>query len=242
LRPTAVRPYLSFAFTALTALTLAACGGSSPAAPSQQPPPSGGTPTPPTQPPANRNPAITSVNTAPGFGIATLTSFAMNASATDPDGDPVTFEWDFGDGSRGAGTAATKTYAAGGTMTITVTASDGRGGTATDRRTVTVGSMTGSWQGTMNFGGSAGNQVASMVLTQAGGVVTGTISVIGFNGRTDPAQQGRIDSNGAIELRWKIDPFLDFTMRGQMDPSGTRISGGLFGSGFNGEAFAFDKR
>jgi hypothetical protein len=146
------------------------------------------------------------------------------------------------DGSRGTGAAASKTYASGGAITITVTASDGRGGTATDRRTLTVGSMTGSWQGTMNFGGSAGNQAASMVLTQAGGVVTGTIAVIGFNGRSDPAQQGRIDSNGAIELRWKIDPFLDFTMRGQMDPSGTRISGGLFGSGFNGEAFAFDKR
>jgi PKD repeat protein len=56
----------------------------------------------------------------------------------------VAFEWDFGDGSRGTGTAASKTYASGGAITITVTASDGRGGTATDRRTLTVGSMTGS--------------------------------------------------------------------------------------------------
>ena len=63
-----------------------------------------------------------------------------------------------------------------------------------------------------------------------------------FDGRTDPAQLGRIDSNGAVEIRWKVDPYLDFTMRGQMDPTGMRISGGTFGSGFAGEPFVFDKR
>jgi hypothetical protein len=31
-------------------------------------------------------------------------------------------------------------------------------------------------------------------------------------------------------------------MRGQMDPSGNRISGGAFGSGFVGEPFTYDKR
>jgi len=40
----------------------------------------------------------------------------------------------------------------------------------------------------------------------------------------------------------KVDPFLDFTMRGQMDPTGRRISGASFGSGFNGDTFSFDKR
>ena len=120
--------------------------------------------------------------------------------------------------------------------------SDGRGLTATDRRTITVGSMTGNWSGTVNFGGND-NHVASMSLVQVGGVISGTLTLApNFSGRTDPAQLGRIDSNGAIEIRWKVDPFLDFTMRGQMDPTGTRISGGTFGSGFTGEPFVFDKR
>jgi hypothetical protein len=83
---------------------------------------------------------------------------------------------------------------------------------------------------------------ATMSLTQVGGVVTGTLVLSDLNGRTDPAQIGRIDTNGAFEIRWKVDPFLDFTMRGQMDPTGRRISGGVFGSGFTGDPFAFDKR
>jgi PKD repeat protein len=178
----------------------------------------------------------------PSFGVASLTAFAMTAAAIDPDGDPVTFEWEFGDGTRGTGPAFSKTYAAGGAATVTLTVSDGRGLSATDRRTVTVGSMTGNWSGTVNFGGND-NRVSTMSLTQAGGVITGTLTMApGFNGRTDPAQLGRIDSNGAVEIRWKVDPFLDFTMRGQMDPTGTRISGGTFGSGFAGEPFVFDKR
>jgi PKD repeat protein len=178
----------------------------------------------------------------PAFGIATLTSFAMTGAATDADGDPVTFEWELGDGTRATGPAVAKTYLTGGAATVTLTVSDGRGATATDRRTVTVGTLNGAWSGTVNFGGND-NRASTLSLLQVGGVVTGTLTIApGFNGRTDPAQLGRIDSNGAFEIRWKVDPFLDFTMRGQMDPTGLRISGGTFGSGFAGEPFVFDKR
>jgi hypothetical protein len=225
----------------LVSVTLAACSGdknpTSPTTTTGGGGGGGGT----TNPPANRAPTINSMSATPGFGVATLTAFAMTASGSDPDGDPVTFEWDFGDGTRATGAALSKTYLTSGVATVSVTASDGRGGTATDRRTITVGSLNGNWAGTMNFGGGA-NEPATMSLTQVGGVVSGTMTVRGFNGRTDPAQLGRIDSNGAVEIRWKVDPFLDFTMRGQMDATGTRISGGLFGSGFNGEPFVFDKR
>jgi hypothetical protein len=228
------------AAVAAMSLGLAACGGDkNPASPTPQPGGGGGGGT--TNPPANRAPTINSMSATPGFGIANLTAFAMTASGTDPDGDPVTFEWDMGDGTRATGAALSKTYLTAGAATVVVTASDGRGGTATDRRTIVIGSLNGNWAGTMNFGGT-NNETAAMVLTQIGGVVTGTLSILGANGRTDPAQLGRIDTNGAFEIRWKVDPFLDFTMRGQMDQTGQRISGGLFGSGFNGEPFVFDKR
>jgi hypothetical protein len=224
----------------LLAAGFSACGGNNnnPASPTPSPTPS---PAPPPAPSPNRAPVINSMAANPGFGIATLTAFAMTAAATDPDGDPVTFEWEFGDGTRATGVALSKTYLTDGAATVTVTASDGRGGSATDRRTVTVGSMSGTWTGTVNFGGNA-NEASTMTLTQVGGVITGTLQLIGLNGRTDPAQLGRIDTNGAFEIRWKVDPFLDFTMRGQMDPTGRRISGGTFGSGFAGEPFSFDKR
>ena len=165
----------------------------------------------------------------------------MSPSATDADGDTLTYEWELGDGTRATGPALSKTYLTGGAATITLTVTDGRGGSATDRRTITVGSMNGAWSGTVNVGGT-NNRPSTLSLQQVGGVVTGTMVLDGFNGRTDPSQLGRIDSNGAFEIRWKVDPFLDFTMRGQMDPTGMRISGGTFGSGFNGEPFVFDKR
>jgi hypothetical protein len=220
------------------AVGAAACGSdSSPAAPSPTP-----TPTIPVAPPVlNAPPRINSMTANPSFGVASLTAFAMTASATDPEGDPVTYEWELGDGSRATGAASGKTYLTGGAVTITLTVSDGRGGSATDRRTITVGSLDGNWGGTVNVGGND-NQPATMSLTQVGSVVSGTLTMGGFSGRTDPAQLGRVDSSGAFEIRWKIDPFLDFTMRGQMDPTGQRISGGTFGSGFTGEPFVFDKR
>jgi hypothetical protein len=224
----------------ILASVLSGCGSdNSPASPTPTPTP---TPAPtPTPTPANRAPVISSMTANPGFGVATLTSFAMTAAATDPDGDPVTFDWELGDGTRGTGAALGKIYSTGGAATITLTVSDGRGLTGTDRRTITVGSLTGTWTGTIGFP-NAQQAAATLSLVQTGGTVTGTFSSLGDTGRIDPAQLGRIDSSGAIELRWKIDPFLDFTMRGQMDPTGQRISGGIFGSGFNGEPFVFDKR
>jgi PKD domain len=212
---------------------------SNPAAPSNPNQPVTTTP----QPPAvqtNRNPTIGSMNVTPGFGVSGVTSFAMTASASDPDGDALIYEWDFGDGTRALGTAFSKIYPGSGVATVRLTVTDGRAGSSTDSRTITVGSMTGQWQGTVTLdAGQTG--IASMALTQSGAVVTGAMNLAGFNGRTDPAQPGRIDSAGGVELRMKVDPFSDFTMRGTMDASGRRISGSVFGSGFNGQPFSFDK-
>ena len=44
----------------------------------------------------------------------------------DPDGDPLTYAWDFGDGSTGTGVNPTHVYTAGGTYTITLVVNDGK--------------------------------------------------------------------------------------------------------------------
>nr|WP_278249646.1 PKD domain-containing protein [Nocardioides sp. IC4_145] len=51
-------------------------------------------------------------------------SFDATASA-DPDGDPLTYAWDFGDGSTGTGATPTHTYATDGNRTVRLTVSDG---------------------------------------------------------------------------------------------------------------------
>lgn len=73
--------------------------------------------------------------------------------------------------------------------------------------------------------------------------MTGTFFEVFFGrGQVDPAQPGRIDAEGNLELRVKLSVFTDFTFRGRMDQSGRRITGGVYGSGFNGRAFTMEKQ
>jgi hypothetical protein len=173
----------------------------------------------------------------PTFGIASLTTFALSASASDPDNDPVTLTWAFGDGTTGTGSAFSKIYQGSGAATVTVTASDGRGGTVSDSRTLTVGSLTGGWSGQWS------SYQFTMNLSQSGGFVSGTYNDRDGAGRTDPAQPGTISSGGAVVLRMKQGAFGDFTFTGQMDSTGRRVSGTVAGSGVSGTAtFVMDKQ
>ena len=53
--------------------------------------------------------------------VVTLTG----AQSTDPDGDPLTFAWDFGDDTTGAGETIEHTYESAGEFTVTLIVSDG---------------------------------------------------------------------------------------------------------------------
>ena len=118
-----------FAFTVALSVAVAACGGGS-----SSPGSSGSTPTAPSTPvQANRAPVINSMNFAPAFGIAQLTQFSFNASASDPDGDPITYTWDVA-GNPFSGTNDRIVFSGGGNGTARVTVSDSKGATATDTR------------------------------------------------------------------------------------------------------------
>ena len=212
------------------AVMLAACGGSDSVP---------GTPTGPTPPapPQNRAPVITSISVTPPFGIAQLTSFGYSAAASDPDGDSITYAWDLA-GNPASGPAGSITFTTGGSGTFRLTVTDSRGATVVDSRSVTVGGMAGRWTGSI-----PGYTNFLFDLTQTSTVVTGTFTELFFGtGRIDPAQPGRIDADGRVEMRFKLAVFSDFTFRGQMDSSGRRITGGVFGSGFNGESFVMNKQ
>jgi PKD repeat protein len=74
-------------------------------------------------------PDQTATNEAPiadfTFGCATLTCEFDGNRTYDPDGDPLTYTWNFGDGQTGTGDSPTHTYATVGTRTFTMTVSDG---------------------------------------------------------------------------------------------------------------------
>ena len=67
---------------------------------------------------------------------------AFNGGASyDPDGDPITYLWDFGDGSTGTGATPSHTFADNGVYSVTLLVSDNHGAFSTDDLIVTVANV-----------------------------------------------------------------------------------------------------
>ena len=76
-----------------------------------------------TAPPVNLAPVANAGGPYAGEPGQAIT-FDGSASA-DPNDDPITYSWDFGDGATGSGVSPTHTYAAAGNYTVTLIVSDG---------------------------------------------------------------------------------------------------------------------
>lgn len=92
-----------------------------------------------TPPPPENAPPSVALTASRTTGRAPL-AVSFTAAATDPDGDPLTYSFNFGDGTtRGAGEAVqAHRYAEPGRYAATVTVADGRGGVAEAEVTVSV--------------------------------------------------------------------------------------------------------
>ena len=95
---------------------------------------------------SNGSPTIGTASVSPVYGSAPL-QVTATATGSDPDGDTLTYSWNFGSGTA-TGNPATFTYQAAGTFTVSLTVSDGRGGTATN---ASVGSVKVDPQGTPQY-------------------------------------------------------------------------------------------
>jgi PKD repeat protein len=72
-------------------------------------------------------------------GIAGIAVAFNGGGSSDPDGDALSYAWNFGDGTTGSGVTPSHAYATTGQFTVTLTVNDGRGGTAQDTAVVTIG-------------------------------------------------------------------------------------------------------
>ncbi|MFM2089893.1 MAG: hypothetical protein RLZZ127_382 [Planctomycetota bacterium] len=89
----------------------------------------------------NQAPAISGLTGPATLALSTAATFAV--AATDPDGDPLAYYWQFGDGQLGSNAAAvSKSWSSAGIYPVRVVVSDRKGQVASRTLLVTVGSPT----------------------------------------------------------------------------------------------------
>jgi len=74
----------------------------------------------------------------PYSGEVTMTIIFDGSGSSDPDGDPLTYDWDFGDGNTATGVTPNHAYEADGTYTVTLTVTDPYGGASIQTTTATI--------------------------------------------------------------------------------------------------------
>jgi len=141
----------------------------------------------------------------PSSGYEPLEVGLSSAGTSDPDGDPLTCRWNFGDGVQASGCDLRHTYAQNGSYVATLFVSDGQVESQATA-VVTVGSL----------------PPVATILTPAATATYQTGETISFSGRADDPDEGQL---GAQALRWTIIQHHNEHQHDYLDTTGT---GGTF--------------
>jgi hypothetical protein len=184
----------------------------------------------------NKPPTVSGVTASPAVGLQSVTSITFNAAASDPDGDALTYTWNFGDGSTGSGASASHVFATSGTFNVSVEVSDAKNLKATGSGSVTIKSLSGRWGAIL-----AGNSVfaATWNLQQSGTSISGNYSDP-FNGSGTAG--GSVSSPNNVSLTNSIPGFVTGRWTGTLNGDFTRITGTVDWFTGGPRAFTMDRR
>lgn len=101
----------------------------------------------------NRKPVV-QVSAVPTSGLAPLQVVFSSEGTIDPDGNPISYSWNFGDGSNSTEANPTHTYTGNGTYIASITVTDSLGAQSIKSITITVGNQAPSANITNPLSGS----------------------------------------------------------------------------------------
>ena len=144
----------------------------------------------------------------PTSGAAPLTVGFSSAGSADPEGGPITYRWDFGDGTTSTQANPSHRYANSGRYTVRLTTSDGMSDTISEPLVVTAGSppvprilaptdgATFRAGDVISYSGDAGDP-------EDGALAPGSLSwkiVFHHDGHIHPVQDGTPGSSGTVTI------------------------------------------
>ena len=117
------------------AVVLVGCGGSSTGPDGITPPPPG----------ASNGAPTAAINASAAVALVNVTRLSFTAQATDPNGDALTYEWNFGDGTTATGQTAQKIYDRPGAFAVTLKVTDSKGASTSATASVAAKAINGFW-------------------------------------------------------------------------------------------------
>jgi glucose/arabinose dehydrogenase/PKD repeat protein len=132
---------------------------------------------------ANQPPTAVIAGT-PITGAAPLSVSFSSAGSADPEGQPISYRWDFGDGTTSTQADPSHTYAASGSYTVRLTTSDGTLETVSEPLVIT-----------------AGSPPVPRILTPTDGSTFRAGDVIGYSGDATDSEDGALAPSA---LNWKV--------------------------------------
>jgi hypothetical protein len=124
------------------------------------------------------------------------------SSSVDADGDIVTYQWDFGDGSLGDGEVLDHVYSAMGSYVVALTVTDSAGHTSTARHTVVAANpilnSTATGKGTFKIDFSGKKNADAFSFSVTGVTIPGSATGINFSGQPFTLFLGTFTSSGVV--------------------------------------------